>query len=163
MTWDGEKIGRIKSLIGEDLSATDIGRVFGVSRHAIIGICYRRGIPLADVVRKRARVSMPSKTLKEGAKAPTPVVYTPPPEAPTPLTGEDGQPFTLLTAKSGMCRFMPEDGALTICGHASGIGSSWCAYHLTIVYVVGAAERANARSAAKAIAADLARRAGRLA
>lgn len=48
MDWskDGESLQRLRQLVAEGLSASQIGRLMGVSRRSIIGACHRRGIVL---------------------------------------------------------------------------------------------------------------------
>lgn len=44
--WTDQQVERVRVLAGKGLSATEIGRLLGSTRSAVIGICWRRNIKL---------------------------------------------------------------------------------------------------------------------
>lgn len=46
VAWSEERVKRLETLVGEGLSAAQIGQAMGITRNAVIGLVHRRGIRL---------------------------------------------------------------------------------------------------------------------
>lgn len=76
--WTDEKIARVETLWKQGLSCTLIGREFGVSRNAIIGLCHRRGlrrdepiIPIRDSAKWTPDMDATIRAMSEDGKTRT--------------------------------------------------------------------------------------------
>ena len=140
-----QRTDAIQPLLVEGLSSTQIGRVFGATRNAIIGHVHRhlsgvglslrqsrRAIPKAVKPRPRRRApSKPIATRPSPSPGPT---RRPPASAETkPLVSQG--PVAFIDRKSGQCVFPMWSNDVSIglvCGHVAAIGESYCAAHRKI-------------------------------
>lgn len=68
LVWDERLINKLKELVDRDLSATQIGEIFGSTKNAIIGKCSRLGFTLhgsTGSARKRRHLIKQPKKLKK--------------------------------------------------------------------------------------------------
>lgn len=113
--------------VDEGKSASDIGRMFGVSRSAVLGCVHRmKDIPGRMPQEKRpCPASMPRQIAKP---------YVPPPPEPEldAVRLEDGGHVTMLTVSDRTCRWPIGDVGdedFHFCGHGPMIGSPYCEAH----------------------------------
>ena len=149
--WDDETIDRVKRLVRDGLSSTQIaarlaGQFPGMTRNSVVGKLYRLGVfgsPLSErkprIRTRRARTSTPQKQAQqpiivqaqpERLKLPTPPAELRMPEPESPwIKIEDLNLWT--------CRFPKGDPAnldeFRYCGAPVESGS-WCPHHAAIVY-----------------------------
>jgi hypothetical protein len=75
--WSAESVSIIKTLAGEGYTAADIAPKFGVSRNAIIGVCFRNKVKLPGLT--RVRWQQRRKEARQRQTAPLAVIAAPPP------------------------------------------------------------------------------------
>jgi GcrA cell cycle regulator len=136
--WTDESISRLKRLVADGHSASQIASQFGgISRNAVIGKVTRLGLklgsgklmPKAEPVVRAARVRKAKPDPVKIAelqdfmdRAPPPVVES----IPKPKSLD----LTLMELERDSCRWPEgERAAITFCGHISEQGKSYCAYH----------------------------------
>ena len=127
--WPADRVEKLKEL-WPIMTASQIGRCFGLTRSAVIGKVYRLGLPL----KKLDRLLLP----KRGRSPPKPVyVRTKPrisaPLAPETVVSETGAPEflnrTFDELGAGECRYPHGDRVpFTFCGQPCD-GSSYCVEH----------------------------------
>lgn len=142
--WTQKNIDRLKELIAEELTTSQIAAVLTqenkirVSRNAIIGKARRLDISLLGKSTRRAkpRASKPkNKTLNTLTK-----VKSPPITAPTPPTLAEvvanPKNLTILDIQRGECYWPTTlEGATVFCGHSTGsTEKSWCPAHSKLGY-----------------------------
>lgn len=142
MLWDGEATDKLKELWDQtpQLSASEIGAVFGCSRNAVLGRVHRLrlptrisgskpGVPRKEPQRKKHKPT-PALWVRFQLRGPVlPVV----PLKPIEFIGP-GRP--LLDLPNNACRFAINDEApFLFCSAPQKDGSSYCAHHHAIAWV----------------------------
>lgn len=153
--WTAERVEEVKGHVLSGLSRGAIAQIYGVTRNAVVGLCYRHGIsgPNNQIMgamvandRKRkererkARFRIPTsegetritKMIREKRKAPVVVELSHCDSEPPPLA------ISLLDLTANHCRWVcdgTDDNCLpTYCGHQT-VRGSYCAHHARRVYV----------------------------
>jgi GcrA cell cycle regulator len=145
MGWTEERVGLLKKLWLEGLSASQIAKQLGgVTRNAVIGKVHRLGLS------GRATPSQPPRPAFKTPRPPRPVStmsaprrvssspHTGPNAEPTPVYYVEEEPgsATVLTLGAHMCKWPIGDPAsdnFTFCGRRIGEGS-YCAEHARLAY-----------------------------
>ncbi len=125
MRWPPERIDRMRALAAEGWSVSQIATEFGdgVSRNAVIGVCFRNGIQLlGNSFHSAAPAQPPKKARAENPIAPVVVKEPPKPEPAIDLSmfgPLDGAPTAILSLTSRSCRFPigePSEPTFMFCG-----------------------------------------------
>ena len=123
MGWSKDDIAKVKELVGEGYSSSQIATVFRTTRNAVIGIVSRAGLRgHSGVVKKTERHKSAAPAFKSKPLKPEPAPELPP----------IGPIAT--TADRGLCQYPYGDVATPhwrMCGHP---GFPWCDYHKTKVF-----------------------------
>jgi hypothetical protein len=150
--WPLERIEELQTLAAEGLSARDMADKMHMSRNAILGMCYRRKIPIIKQAkgpkRRRIRAGMgnvritlntrpkqtPSRGL--GMAIREAAVHLPPGMTDLPATAPEGLGVTFFDLAPEHCRYVCSGEGLGIvyCGATSEPDCSWCARHRRVVY-----------------------------
>ncbi len=157
--WTTEAIAEVKKYVDSGLSRGAIARIYGTTRNAVVGLCYRHGITgpnnqfvgalVANERKRRANLlrsanrsdAEPIKTrarwlAKAKAQAYKAIELPFAPDEPEPLR------VSLLDLTDSHCHWVcddTDDNCLpTYCGHLVARGpmarGSWCAHHYNRVY-----------------------------
>lgn len=135
VVWTDNLIKRLKALIADNMSATQIAIKLdcGATRNAIIGKVRRLGLQLKGNTnsggrprKSKFRPSMPTSMIEP---RPAPVLGTMP-------AARGGEMCDLIDLTFTSCRFPFGDGPpYKFCGKQTFVeGASWCADHSRIVY-----------------------------
>lgn len=172
MKWTAEQDNRIAKLLVAKKTASEIGAELGCSRNAIVGrvnrcamlkeIGFARAPGDKTGIRHKKSIAASSgdrrKSVRGGIVSknrlkplPKPVIAKPLPAQSVTEPHHIGRPLDMLPACR--CKFAvtphdaPKDAHL-FCGEVTEPGTSWCAYHETIVWGRGTAgETATVKSA----------------
>lgn len=151
--WTDERIERLKKLVAEKMTATEIAKRLGggISRCAVIGQAKRRGLTLQGPQSTAARLRdgrqlgdrrgnrkphKPPAPRSPGAskpKLPVPPKYAPIEQAPSPIA----QRCTLLELTEFTCRWphgTPGTPDFYFCGAGSMPGLPYCTQHHRMAY-----------------------------
>lgn len=152
--WTAERLAEVTDHVKNGLSRAAIAQIYGVTRNAVVGICYRHGITgpnnqatgglIANDRKRRANQLRSSKRqdvqpLTTYASRPgksKPAQHKLPP---FPIPSDEPAPFriSLLDLSNTHCHWVcdgTDDYCLpTYCGHPS-IDGRWCEHHYQRVY-----------------------------
>jgi GcrA cell cycle regulator len=115
MSWNDEKINRLKKLWQEGLTTGEIGKRLGISKNAVVGKAHRLGL--------KGRPS----PIKRPARAPVEIKKQP-----------EVKVFTLTDLSSQTCRWPigdPKHEDFRFCGKPVVAGKPYCAEHCATAYV----------------------------
>lgn len=146
MSWTEERVGALKKLWLEGLSASQIAKQLGgVTRNAVIGKVHRLGLsgraapsqpsrPVFRAQRPRpAQAPSAPRRIEPAAPRPAPAAAAP---APTPVPDLPGT-ATVLTLGAHMCKWPIGDPAtndFSFCGRRAGEGQTYCVEHARVAY-----------------------------
>ncbi|MDO1559069.1 GcrA family cell cycle regulator [Brevundimonas sp. 2R-24] len=148
MGWTEERVGTLKKLWLDGLSASQIAKQLGggVTRNAVIGKVHRLGLsgraapsqPSRPAFRTtRPRPSQPSAPRRiEAAAAPRPAPQQPAPPPPAPMPDLPGT-ATVLTLGAHMCKWPigdPTSNEFSFCGRRAGETGPYCVEHARVAY-----------------------------
>jgi len=149
MGWTEERVGILKKLWLEGLSASQIAKQLGgVTRNAVIGKVHRLGLSgratPSQPVRPAFKTPRPPRPAASASQAPRrmapPSHHHQPGSGPEPLTPvyyvEEPGSATVLTLGAHMCKWPIGDPAsdnFTFCGRRIGEGS-YCTEHARVAY-----------------------------
>lgn len=153
--WSEERIGILRELAADKLSAAEIGAKMGVTRNTISGAAHRHGIQLkGGTARKpdtpeaeaaRLRKAVPSTRRAPAVPAPARVLAPPPELAPLPTSAAlVPLPITFWDAvRADRCLFFacdpfsPDGPDMPVCGAERPAWAArenrYCARHLTLL------------------------------
>lgn len=141
--WDDAKVERLKAMLGQYMSAGQIGATLGISRSAVIGKCARMGLALNSMT-SSAKSSAATRRLKTQVRRPIPpsMVRTSKPKfdrAPIPKPrAQDIARKTLAELEPQDCKFpIGEVGkkGFGFCGLTRVEGLPYCEDHASRCYV----------------------------
>lgn len=135
--WRVEQTTMLGALHAKGHSASEIGRIVGRSRNAVLGKLFRLGMRFDPASRpKRIKtISAPKPRVKVERLARAPIVATKP--AVKPIVGApsaDCNPRPWLTRGRGECAYPidgPDGAVLSCCNATSGV---YCAGHVAIMH-----------------------------
>ena len=132
--WTDERVGQLKSLWTEGLSASQIARVLGegITRNAVIGKVHRLGLAGRATPSRVDRPRLPSAPRLYRPREPEPPVIEE-----EPLKLEDGSFVGVLAISDRMCRWpIGDPGAeeFHFCGRNPKQGSPYCEAHARKAY-----------------------------
>ncbi len=120
MSWNDEKINRLKKLWQEGLTTGEIGKRLAISKNAVVGKAHRLGLK-----GRPSPIKRPSKAASESA----PAASKKPPEV---------KVFTLTDLSSQTCRWPigdPKHEDFRFCGKPVIAGKPYCGEHCATAYV----------------------------
>jgi GcrA cell cycle regulator len=130
--WDEERTARAVQLWQDGKSASEIGRIIGATRNAVIGKLHRMGHRRgrqAPPKPKRNR-PQPLTSWKKSTKA----ERTPPRRRADPPPAPDMRLLTLEQLEADSCRFIIGDARDPAHRYCGADGAPWCAFHRALVY-----------------------------
>lgn len=136
MSWDDERIERLKQMRTEGLSFDQIAKELRVTRSTISGKLHRLGL----CERKTPTPTMARLPRREPARKPTvlrPIAFRGPPIAAVPLpraTADDIARVSLIDLEPNHCRWPVGEPTAGFCGCPKVPGSSYCEGHLVRAY-----------------------------
>ncbi len=155
MSWTEERVGLLKKLWADGLSASQIAAQLGqVTRNAVIGKVHRLGLSgrmksgtsMARIAKPRLRAPMrPSMqatsfgatALKVEAQAERGLAQLLEPAIVVPFPAPKGENVTLMQLSERTCRWPLGDPSTTdfrFCGCETGPGASYCQYHSVLAF-----------------------------
>lgn len=140
--WTDQRIEQLKACLANGMSASEIGKEFGVTRNTIIGKARRLGLEFSRKPYRRGTAVHRPPVVRRAPLKPAlrhaPAVPPPTPE-PEPIPIDDmaippEQRRTLLTLRKRECRWPVGDPLLDpqnffFCGASRKDGSSYCPHH----------------------------------
>jgi len=154
MTWTDERIDQLTELWGAGQSATQIGKVLGMSKNAVIGKAHRLKLPARpSPIRKEGSATRPKpRAVPRLRPTPAPAPEPTPVPAATPRSVEAAKVRSVLEvvprivqrparrANGGPgCLWPigdPGDADFHFCGDASVPGKPYCDQHCAKAYIV---------------------------
>lgn len=152
MLWSAGRVEEVRSHVKSGLSRGEIAKIYGVTRNAVVGFCYRQGIIgpnnqvmgalVANDRKKRANLLRstkrpPDKTTRDRwVRKARPMKH----EFKLFVAQDEPEPMrtSLLDLGAAHCHWVCEgtdDHCMpTYCGHPAVFESSWCAHHYGRVY-----------------------------
>lgn len=139
MSWALGRIEEIRGHVERGLSRSAIGQIYGVSRNAVVGVCFRNGITGMDnrqatILSNKRRNLNTDRVRRSRAKPPTKPI-------PQPIVINEPEPLRLSIVEmtDNHCHWVCEgtnDRCMpTCCGHPS-VDGRWCQHHYGRVYTV---------------------------
>jgi GcrA cell cycle regulator len=142
--WTDDRVGTLKKLWLEGLSASQIAKQLGgVTRNAVIGKVHRLGLSGRAAPSQPARpVFKAQRPARPAAPAPQPirraVVAAPPQTLPEPIHRiEQPGSATVLTLGAHMCKWPigdPSSDGFSFCGRRTGEDGPYCIEHARVAY-----------------------------
>ena len=141
--WTSEQTDKLIQLHRRGQSATEMGRVLGFTRNAILGKIHRLGLSNkrysthpnspdveAGMNRRYRRSKLAAVSLSAAKEQESSVPPVAPPAPPTPLS--------VLDLVDGQCRYPigdPGTAGFSFCGHPTTNRSIYCEYHMKLCNV----------------------------
>ena len=144
MSWTEERIQTLTNLWEDGLSASEIGKVLGVSKNAVVGKAHRlklasRPSPIkrdGESKRRRRNAALARARMAESVQAPTVVVEIEADEAITPLA--PALERKQANESRHQCAWPigdPSDPSFRFCGEPALPGKPYCAKHCAVAYI----------------------------
>ncbi len=133
MTWTEERVAELIRLWETGKSASEIGRILGVSKNSVVGKAHRLKLKSRpSPIRRDGSVPKPrSKVVRESLRTPTPT-----PVAPKPV--ERPRPVLRRRGKGPGCLWPigdPGEADFHFCGAEAVAGKPYCSEHCARAYI----------------------------
>lgn len=125
--WNDARVGRLKEMIDEKLTATKAAEDLGITRNAVIGKAHRLGWNFQSESKNNGKFAEVNRARRQPRQKPTAL----PPMEPEP----DALRLTVLQLKNKSCRYIvTDDHPMLYCGLQKEHGN-YCAHHAKKMYL----------------------------
>jgi len=137
--WPHEKTQQLRELFDKGLTGTQIGRILGYSRNAIIGKLHRLGLKrLAGTNRETRKQTKkePRRVIPSAPRSGAGIAAQEREMPPSPSSAPPSLNLSIFQLEKGRCRWPegePGKSGFSFCGHQT-YGAVYCFHHSTRAY-----------------------------